>query len=276
GLPAGLALDTAGVLSGTPSAAGSSSFTVGATDANACSGTLAYTIVTAAAPPPPPVCGTITLTPTTLPGATVGVAFNQVFTGNDGVSPYAFGVTTGGVPAGLALTAAGVLSGTPTTAGSSSFTVGATDANACSGTLAYTIVTAAAPVPPAVCPTITLVPATLPGAPLGQAFNQTITAGGGGAPYSFGLATGALPSGLTLTAAGALAGTPDTAGAFPFTVRATDSAGCSNTHAYSIDIFLLPAVPALPLVAAILLTCLLTVIGLASLRRQGREGSVPR
>ncbi|MEO7190949.1 MAG: ice-binding family protein, partial [Vicinamibacterales bacterium] len=154
--------------------------------------------------PVPPPCSAITLAPTTLAGATVGTLFSQTITGSGGASPYAFGVTTGGLPAGLALDTAGVLSGTPSAAGSSSFTVSATDANGCSGTRAYTIVTAAAP--PPVCGTITLTPTTLPGATVGVGFNQTFTGSGGASPYVFGVTTGGLPAGLALDTAGVLSG----------------------------------------------------------------------
>ena len=71
-------------------------------------------------------------------------------------------MTVGALPAGVTLTSAGVLAGTPTIAVTSTFTVRGTDANGCAATLAYTLIMAAAPVPPSVCPTITLAPLTLP------------------------------------------------------------------------------------------------------------------
>src|SRR6185312_6936794 len=98
---------------------------------NGCFAELAYTIVIAAAPPPPPVCPTITLSPPTLPNGTVGVAYSQTIVGSGGNAPYSFGVTSGTLPAGVTLTAAGLLAGTPTTAGSSTFTIRGTDVDAC-------------------------------------------------------------------------------------------------------------------------------------------------
>jgi hypothetical protein len=85
-------------------------------------------------------CPTITLSPATLPGGTTGVAYTQTITGSGGTAPYTFAVTSGVLPAGLNLSSAGVLSGTPTANGSSTFTIRGTDANGCFASLSYTIV----------------------------------------------------------------------------------------------------------------------------------------
>jgi hypothetical protein len=164
-------------------------------------------------------CPTLTLAPATLPNGTVGVAYAQTITASGGAAPYTFDVTSGALPIGLTLTSAGVLAGTPTAAGASTFTVRATDANFCVATLAYTVTIAAAPPVPPICPAITLSPLTLPGGTVGAAYTQTIAGNGGLGPYSFGVTAGALPAGLTLTSAGVLAGTPSAAGAFTFTVQ---------------------------------------------------------
>lgn len=72
----------------------------------------------------------LAVTTTTLPSGTVGTAYSQTLAATGGVSPYTWAVTVGSVPAGLSLSSAGVLSGTPTTAGTSAFTVQATDSDA--------------------------------------------------------------------------------------------------------------------------------------------------
>ena len=242
-LPAGLTLTSAGVLAGTPTTAGTSTFTVQGTDTNGCLGTIAYTIIIAAAPPVPPVCPTITLSPSTLPNGTVGVAYSQTILGSGGTAPYSFGVTSGTLPPGLTLTPAGVLAGTPTTAGSSTFTIRGTDANGCFAEITYTIVVAAAPPVPPVCPVVTVSPPALPNGTVGVAYSQTILASGGTAPYIFGVTSGALPPGLTLTSAGVLAGTPTTAGTTTFTVQATDANGCIGLSTYTMIIAAAPAPP---------------------------------
>ena len=86
------------------------------------------------------------------------------------------------------------------------------------------------------CPTINLSPSSLPSGTQGTAYNQTITASGGTAPYSFAITSGALPTGLTLSSAGVLSGTPGSSGTSNFSVTATDSNDCTGTRSYSITI----------------------------------------
>jgi len=215
---------------------------------------------------PLPTCPVITLSPATLPGGRVGVAYNQTIAGSGGTAPYAFAITAGALPAGLTLTTAGVVAGTPTTAGSSTVTIRGTDANGCFKDLTYVIVIAAALTPPATCPPITIAPATLPTGSVGTAFSQTLTGSGGTAPYSFGVTAGTLPPGLTLTAAGVLAGTPTTVTTAAFTVRGTDANGCFAERSYSMTI--LASVPTLSQWAMIALTLLLAFAGFVALRRR--------
>jgi hypothetical protein len=89
---------------------------------------------------------TISLNPTTVPSGTVGLAYvAQSLTATGGAAPHTFNVTVGVLPAGLTLTGAGSLSGTPTAAGTFAFTVTATDSSSISvggpftGTRAYSI-----------------------------------------------------------------------------------------------------------------------------------------
>ncbi len=71
--------------------------------------------------------------------------------------------------------------------------------------------------------------ATLPGATVGAAYSYSFQATGGTPPYSYAIAAGALPDGLTLASDGALSGTPTAAGASSFTVTVTDSASTPAT-----------------------------------------------
>lgn len=199
------------------------------------------------------VCPAITLSPPTLPDGTVGVAYTQTISGSGGVAPYVMSLVSGALPAGVTLTAAGVLAGTPTTAGSSTFTIRGTDANGCFAERAYTIVVAAAPPVPPVCPVFSLDPVTLPNGGVGIAYSQVMTGSGGAAPYAFGVTAGTLPAGLTLTAAGLLAGTPTTAGSTTITIRATDANGCLVERPYTIVIVTPPGTcPAITLSPTVL------------------------
>lgn len=88
-----------------------------------------------------------------------------------------------------------------------------------------------------VAPTITLSPAALPPGTVGAAYNQTITASGGTAPYTFLVTAGVLPNGLTLNPnTGVISGTPTTATNAEFNVTATDANGFTGSRAYTITI----------------------------------------
>jgi hypothetical protein len=227
-------LASGGTLSGTPTASGTFNFTVQATDsaggAGPFSGTRAYTLTIAAA------ATTITVSPAGLPDGTVGSAYNQSITASGGTAPYSFAITAGALPAGVTLAAGGTLSGTPSAGGSFTFTVRATDSaggvGPYSGTRSYTLTISA--------PSMTVSPVGLADGTVGTAYSQTISAGGGIAPYTFTVSAGALPNGLTLAANGTLSGTPTADGSFSFTVLATDGASGSGpytaTRSYTLTI----------------------------------------
>lgn len=78
----------------------------------------------------------------TVPDATEGEAYSHTFTAVGGSGAYSWQVTTGNLPDGLALSATGALTGTPTTAGGYSFTVRAQDAKGLYATRAITLTVA--------------------------------------------------------------------------------------------------------------------------------------
>ena len=180
-------------------------------------------------PTPTPTCPTITVNPSTLPNGTTVAAYSQTITASGGSSPYTFTVSSGSLPGGLTLATGGVLSGTPTAAGSFTFTVKATASNGCTGTRSYTLTIT--------CPTITVNPSTLPNGRKNYSYSQTITASGGTSPYTFTKTSGTLPSGLTLSTAGVLSGTPSgsgSVGTWTFTVQAKDYKNCTGTRSYTL------------------------------------------
>ncbi len=229
-LPGGLALAADGALIGTPNAAGAFSFTVTATDALGFMGDQVIS-VTIADP-------TVTVTAPTagaLVSGQVGTTYSQTFTATGGQGTHSFALDSGALPAGLTLSAAGELSGSPTQAGVFSFSVIAADASPTPGPfistpVAYTLEIAG--------PTIVLTPAA--GAlPTGQrtvAYSQTFAASGGAAPYAFSVTAGVLPAGLTLASDGTLSGTPEAAGDHDFTVTATDAMGFAQAAAYTLEV----------------------------------------
>lgn len=220
-VPAGLTLASNGSLSGTPTTAGTYTFTVQAVDSAGNTGVRTYT-VTIGVPP-------IVVNPPTLPPATNGTPYSATISATGGTgSGYTFAVTAGAPPAGLTLSSGGLLTGTPTAAGTYNFTVTATDSGGNTGLRPYSLVVQ----PGAV---LTVAPPTLPNAVEDSAYSQTITASGGtGTGYSFAVTAGSLPPGITLAPSGALSGTPPTPGSYDFTVTATDSAGNTGVRAYTL------------------------------------------
>ena len=222
-LPAGLTLSSSGLLSGTPTAAGSFMLTVQAQDVHLFTGTRSYTLVVSSA--------TVSLTPTSLPNPVGGAAYSVTLSADGGTGPYAYSVSSGSLPAGLSLnTATGLLSGTTTAVGSSTFSLMATDSSTGVGapfraTNSYTLTVNA--------PTIVVAPTALAAMTTGSAYSQVITASGGTAPYSYAVTAGALPPGMNLAVGGTLSGTPTTAGAYSFTVTATDSSAFKGVFLYS-------------------------------------------
>ncbi|WP_175459963.1 S-layer family protein [Ralstonia sp. 25mfcol4.1] len=233
-LPPGIALTSAGTLSGTPTGAGNYSFSVVATDSSTGNGPVSTTsgvlTLTVAAP-------TMGLNPggSTF-NAVPGQPFSQTFGASGGTGPYryALSVQSGVMPTGMAFNAAtGTLSGTPTGAGSVTFSVTATDSSTGTGgpfsvTSTYTLTVA--------IPTVTIGPATPSSATAGLAYSQTFTASGGASPYQFVITAGALPAGLSLSAAGALNGTPRAVGTFALTVMATDTNGYTGSRAINLNV----------------------------------------
>lgn len=224
-LPVGVSLNPAtGVLSGTPSSAGTFNFIIRSTDASAApgpfSGSRAYTLVVA-----PPVT---VIAPATLPNGTVAAAYSQTITASGGIAPYNYTITAGALPAGLTLSSGGLISGTPTAGGTFNFTVTAAGSSTGTGaphtgSRAYALVVAP--------PTISLPATSLANGNVGTAYSQALNpASGGTSPYSYGITAGALPPGISLSSGGVLSGTPTTNGTFNFAVAATDASSGSGPY----------------------------------------------
>ena len=136
-LPTGITLSSGGVLSGTPTQSGSFPIVVTATDVNGCAGDGAtYTLVIS--------CQTITVSNPANASGTAGTPFSETFTETGSLGGATF-TTASTLPLGIALSTAGVLSGTPTQTGTFPIVVTVTDGNGCTGTgTTYNLVIACA------------------------------------------------------------------------------------------------------------------------------------
>jgi hypothetical protein len=228
-LPAGVTLDsTAGTLAGTPQSPGSFDFTVQVTDSANTSASRSLTLTVEA-----PRLTIITGSP--LPAGTAGTAYSQTLSAIGGTAPYTWSLSSGSLP-GLNLSAAGVLSGTPTDPGSFNFTIGVKDSAGQTGTKNFALTIAPGPL------RITTA-AQLPDGALGEPFSQTVAAAGGTPPYTWS-ATG-LPDGLSIdSGTGAISGAPTAGGSFSFTVTVTDNARASFAARLQLNISM-PELPTL-------------------------------
>jgi hypothetical protein len=124
-LPAGLTISpTTGLISGTPTATGTTNFTVTVTDGGTPAQTKSVTLSLVVAGQS---AGALTIS-ASLPAGTVNTAYSSPMSATGGTPAYTWSITSGSLPAGLTLAATtGIISGTPTTSGTSNFTATVSD-----------------------------------------------------------------------------------------------------------------------------------------------------
>ncbi|MBZ5608865.1 MAG: hypothetical protein LAP38_11435 [Acidobacteriia bacterium] len=218
-LPPGLSLGPLGLISGTPSQPGNFLVQVNVVD-NTNSNLQAvqnFSIGIAA-------CLPKFVTTSPLTDGEINVPYRQVFTASGCSAPYTFTAEAAspfnpsGLPSGLALSASGVLSGTPDTVGTNAFDVTVTEGQGGSTTSAFSLTIN----PP---PDIST-PSPLPNGVEGVAYSFTFVVTGGVPPYSFGVSN--LPAGFALSKAGVLNVAAPKAGTFSLDVSVTDSLRVSS------------------------------------------------
>lgn len=181
-----------------------------------------------------PGSGPLAVTTTTLPNGTVGTAYSVQMVAIGGTPPYTWSQTSGGtMPPGMTVTATGVFTGTPTTAGNyGPWVFQVTDSaspadTASSVSLSISIASG----------TLAVTTTNLPGGSVQTPYSVTLGAVGGTPPYTWTETSGgAMPPGLQpASSAGAIVGVPTTAGTYgPYVFTVTDSknATAATTNMY--------------------------------------------
>jgi uncharacterized protein (TIGR03437 family) len=222
GMPAGMTLSSSGQLSGTPTTIGIYTLDVSVTDNDAITPVAATYIITITAP-------TVTVTTSALVPGVQGVAYSSAtLTATGGKAPYNWSAT--GLPPGLTLSSAGILTGTPTTAGPYTPVFTATDSSV------QGVSSTPAHIPLDILVSgMTVTTQSVPNGVINVPYvSTTLQQQGGTAPVTWSQLS--LPLGLSLSTGGVLSGTPTVAGATTVTVLATDRNALTASFSYHINV----------------------------------------
>ena len=223
-LPPGLTLDaTSGVIAGTPTSAGSFPFTVRAVVDELRSDTKALTIVVR---DPLVVTGSRPFDPRKhLARTEVGIRFAAALSATGGSGTYAWSLSGGGLPPGVALAPNGRLAGRAGGAGTYRFTVSVADGEGRSAVFDGAI---------SVAPRLEIVTRRLRPGSVGRFYRAKLVARGGVPPTRWS-AAGWFVQGLRFDSThGLLVGTPRDPAVYRFTVEATDALGVTRTRALTL------------------------------------------
>ncbi len=242
GLPAGIALNAAGLLSGKPSMAGASKFTVQVQDAmhHAASGPLSINITGSSNNSGGSGSGsgtgggtgsagnTLQVTTSSLVSGAVNKSYSAALAATGGTAPYQWSISNGGLPTGVSLAASsGAMTGTPSIAGTFQFKATVQDSAQHSATASLSILVASNAQPGS---QFSISTNSLPSGSVGSGYSTTLTSTGGTAPYQWMITNGSLPAGLTLGAAtGVISGTPTTVGNASISIEARDASVPQDT-----------------------------------------------
>lgn len=221
-LPAGLHMDAkTGIISGLPNTPGTASFTVQVSDGTATSTrSLSITINSISVPL---AIGTSNLSP-----GEIGIAYSRTLTASGGSGKYSWAAINGALPEGLMLDSDnGVISGTPRTAGTFTFSIQVKDDQGSTRDQPLSITIFTMP---------TIVTSSLGNGEAGISWGKQLQADGGTGTYSWSLVKGALPDGINMDSSNsAIWGTPAATGTFNFTLKVSDGLG-SATRDFTMTI----------------------------------------
>ena len=218
-LPEGLTASDSGIISGTPAKPETRTFTAGAFITGygpTQSADITITVLSSDASAPTTTTGSIDITTNSLPDGREGTAYSYTLAAALAVSSdssVVWRVSDGNLPAGLSLDRQGVISGTPYSAGTYTFTVQA-ESGQLKGSKIFTLTINSA--------FWIMTDSALPNAKAGESYSVTLSSDTDAANLvSWEILNGSLPSGMSLNPeTGNISGTPSRAGSYTFTVRA--------------------------------------------------------
>ncbi len=226
-IPPGLSLSKSGnylYLRGTPTSAGTYYFTLRVRDYYSNTATKSFTMTIARSTP---------VINYTFTGGTVGRSYSDYITVSNGTSPYTWTKTSGTIPTGLSMSRSGnylYLRGTPTRAGTYTFTLKVRDNYGSTASKSFTIT---------VIKSTPVINYTFKSGTVGTYYNDFITVSNGTSPYTWTKTSGTIPSGLSMVKSGNylyLRGTPTRAATYTFTLRVRDNYGTTATKTFSITV----------------------------------------
>jgi hypothetical protein len=219
-----LTLSSAGLVSGTPATTGTATFAATVTDSASHTATVTFTVTAS---------NQLTVTTSSLPAAYSGVGYSQQLAAAGGSGTgYTWSLSAPGNLASfnLTLTTGGLLSGTPSSSGTASFTAKVTDSNNSTATQQYTItVNAQLAVNSSALSLSTTV---------NQNYGGSLIASGGSGNYSW-TVTGLPSDNLTYTTNNntlSISGTPTTAEPVTFTAKVSDGTNTVGPTSYTITV----------------------------------------
>jgi hypothetical protein len=171
-----------------------------------------------------------------LPNAQMSSSYITALQISGGSPPYAVTFISGALPSGLTVSASGVITGTPGTIGTFTFTLNARDSASPAQTSTATFTLTVNP------PPLTASTSTLPAAIAGSPYSQAIAISGGTAPYTFAIGSDSLPAGLSLSPAGLISGTPTAVVISVITVLVTDSSSTKLSVSVPVTINVVGAI----------------------------------
>ena len=217
-LPPGLELLPSGVIRGTPLSAGAFSFTLRLEDSRGVAAGERFGMS---------LVDPLVIDTTFLPSATVARNYQVALVASGGMAPYSWHLADGVLPGSLDLSEAGLLTGVVDQSGLVEFTVGVTDGDGRVTNRGLSLTT--------LWPLVILTP-SLPAGITGTDYAFSLKGSGGSDPYTWEISNGSLPTGLTLSTDGEIAGIPTVATDAPVTIRLTDSAGRVAAFPYRLSV----------------------------------------